>query len=240
MDVVILARSEEDKEVYGMLDILIGCLFIGVGWLIDKTQSAKTKKKVLEEIEQNGTYEERKEAWLNRVTDKTLENHLERQIYNMENREQIWKEVKEAYDEMPWKKERDKFICLCAKDVKTKFGIGTYTQEEIEKIAASYRKEALRIMLAKRGKLRFFDALYGIEYGGCGLLRQAALKEWDKECADFVFWIDTKLKKQGVNEELYIISLYNEVWRFKDFKYEKGTYRWKPALQSHSKRKTGK
>ena len=155
----------------------------------------------------------------------------------MENCEQIWKEVKEAYDEMPWKKEKDKVMCLCADDVKTKFGIGAYNREEREKIAASHRQEALRIMMAKRGKLRFFDALYGIEYGGCGVLNRATLKEWDKECADFVLWIDRKLKEHGVNEELYIILPLNEACRIEDSKYEKGAYRWKPAIQSHTQLK---
>ena len=237
MDVVTLARSEGDKEEFKMVDFVIGCLFLGVSCLLEKHERVKPKKMPIEEIKQDGTYEQRKGEWLKRVTDKTLENLLERQIYNMEDYEQIWKEVKEAYDEMPWKKEKDKYICLCADDVKTKFGRGTYSQEEREKIAASHRQEALRIMMAKRGKLRFFDALHGIEYGGCGVLNQATLKEWDKECADLVLWVDSKLKEHGVNEELYIILPLNEACRIEDSKYEKGAYRWKPAIQSHTQLK---
>lgn len=43
-----------------MVDFVIGCLFLGVSCLLEKRERVKPKKMPIEEIKQDGTYEQRK------------------------------------------------------------------------------------------------------------------------------------------------------------------------------------
>lgn len=54
--------------------------------------------------------------------------------------------------------------------------------------------------------------------------------EWNEESADFVSWIDSKLRERGIKEELYVVTLLNKKYALETNKKLKGSYMWEPAM----------
>lgn len=179
---------------------LFGSLFWGGKLLNEKIET----KHIRTTYEQNAkTDAQRKQIWLNKVTDKKLEEEIELLVYYPENHDKIRTEVLETYKEMPWKKDKT-FICLTPEDVITYYGKGVHTKKERENIVAYDIEEATRILMANRGKLLYSDACYGIRrhvYSGCpqAIARQLCIDE-----VNFIEWLTNKLRQSGVNEKVFL------------------------------------
>lgn len=178
----------------------------------------------------------RRSEFERKVIDRELEADLEDFVYNTSNYDKVWSEVSKAFDEMPWKPDDEKFICICPEAVDAVFGKGTYTKKQKEQIAANYRKEALRIMMANRGKLMWNDARFGIHTIGDGAPTTRIAEQWNKETANFILWINQKLKDHGVNE-MVLLEFgcgYNNWYQItEENKIKCGTYHWFPEIMTN-------
>jgi hypothetical protein len=209
---------------------LFGGLFLGSKLINDKieTKNARTM------YEQNAkTDAQRKQIWLNKVTDKKLEEEIELLVYYPENHDKIRTEVLETYKEMPWKKDKT-FICLTPEDVITYYGKGVYTKKEREIIAEHERKEILRILMANRGKLLYLDAEYGISQNNFFVYPAAIARQKSIDEVDFILWLT---KKAGINERVFIKQSTHYYLASKYPTYL-GDYQWEsliPTFLQHNK-----
>jgi hypothetical protein len=183
-----------------MFEIFIA-LFGGLFWGSKITKEKIETKKAKTTYEQNAISDtQRKQIWINKVTDRKLEEEIELLIYSPENYDKIRAEVIESYKDMPWKKDK-MFLCLTPEDVITYYGKGAYTKKEREIIAENERKEILRILMANRGKLLYFDAKYGIPQDNFFVYPTAIARQKSIDEVNFILWLT---KKVGINERVFI------------------------------------
>ena len=207
---------------------LFGGLFWG-GKLSNEKSSAK--KADQDHQHRMDTYFSRKNSFERKVLDRELEADLEDLIFDTSNYDKVWAEVSKAFDEMPWKPDDEQFIFICPEAVDAVFGKGTYTKKQKEQIAANYRKEALRIMMANRGKLTHNDVCVGFYSIGQGAPTTRMGEKWNAESANFVLWINSKLKEHGVDENVYICTSHNEYWAINEkTKTYSGKCVWFPEI----------
>lgn len=172
----------------------------------------------------------RREEWLQKVTDKGLEMELEDMIYRGRNYDMIRREVAEAFTEIHQADKIEDMMCLHPEDIAFRYGKSAYTKKQREDIAAAHRKNVQRVMMANRGKLVWYDAWSGIPSWGFGAPTVLMGYEWNEESADFVSWIDSKLREHGIQEKLYVVTLLNEKYALETNRKLKGSYMWEPAL----------
>lgn len=211
---------------------LFGGLFFG-----GKILNEKSKTKKIEQNNQNATdiYLSRKNNFEERVLDRKLEADLEDMIYHMDDYDMIWSEVSKAFNEMPWKKEDEKFICLHPEMVDIVFGKGTCTKKQKEQIVSNHRTEVLRIMMANRGKLTQKDVNKGIYTPGQCAPTVRLGEQWNTESANFVLWMNSKLKEHGIEEDIYL-CINNEFFSInEETKTRSGKYVWFPEIPPNSK-----
>lgn len=208
---------------------LLGGLYLLCRYAGDKAETKAIRTNYERERAEHQAHIEEFES---KVIDKELEADLEDFIYKPENQDKVWEEVSKAYDEMPWKPEEEKFICLNSFAVEEKFGKGVYTKKQRMEIASFYRMEALRIMLANRGKI----SQYGT-YNGFELIRpiftptQRGRDRAAAESAGLVLWIQKKLKEHGVNEAVYVRPWFDRVYPLCDrTKTFCSSYIWAPYV----------
>lgn len=170
-------------------------------------------------------------SWTDRVTDQKLEQELNDFIYDPNNYEEVWDELSEAYAEIPGR-EKQPFIFLTPESVAEVCGRGQYTKKQREEIASAGREEALRIMMARRGKLLYWDAYSGIHSSGWGAPTRTQAKEINKTTANLVLWINRQLKEHGIDEDVFIDPLETSwfVYPIESDMTRGGTYIWRPAL----------
>lgn len=204
---------------------LFGSLFYGGKYIKEKNEL----KQIDTRHKCNQADDEcRKIRWLSRVTDRKLEMELEALIYDISNYETVWQEVSEAYRDMPW--ETEDFICLTPEIVDIAYGKGTYTKTQKENIARNNRLKALRIMLARRGKLRAQDAdAFGAIKSSWTGVPVSTEQEWSKQETEFMLWITSQLAKHGINERLYI-KQNTEVYLASKYPIYRGYYVWEPVI----------
>lgn len=170
------------------------------------------------------------ELFESKVIDKELEADLEDFIYKPENQDKVWEEVSKAYDEMPWKPEEEKFICLDYLAAEKKFG-RSYTAKELAEFISFYRQEALRIMLANRGKISQYDRNGFTIDKPRYTPTQRGREKATAESAGLVLWMQEKLKEHGVNEAVYIHHHSGYFFPLCDkTKTYGGEYTWAPYL----------
>ena len=172
----------------------------------------------------------RKEKWLEQVTDRKLEFELEDMIYRGRNYDMIRQEVVEAFTEIHQANKIEDMMCLHPEDIVLRYGKSAYTKKQRENIAAAHRETVQRVMMANRGKLMWHDAWSGIPSWGFGAPTTLMMYEWNEESADFVNWMDSKLREHGIQEELYVVTLLNEKYALETNRKMKGSYMWEPAL----------
>lgn len=205
-------------------------LFGGMFWGGKYAKEKSEIKQVRQSNELNQTKDACKESeWLSKVTNRELEARLEAFVFDNSNYDEVWAEVSEAYHEMPW--ETENFICLCPEAVEVAYGKGAYSKKQRDNIAANNRLKALRIMLARRGKLRAADAVqYGIpksSWSGVPLLTE---QKWSEEETKFMLWITDQLAKHGVNERLYIKQNGTDAFLASTHPLYRGYYVWEPVI----------
>lgn len=195
-----------------ILLLLIVFLVIGfVGAAKDgfKTPAQQTKEKF-------DAYESRKRKWLAQVVDRELEIELEDFVYRGDH-SVVKKAIQEAYAEMPWKNDTDYLGFTPA--------------------SPAWRKEALRIMMARKGKLTSIDAEYGIQNSGFSAPTVKMMQEQNRASANFALWIDKQLKAHGVCEDLYIDCGLNTAFLLTEpNKIRNGSYMWEPAISPVTKK----
>lgn len=206
---------------------LFGGLFYGTKYASEKSEINAIRR---ENESKSNASRVNKEDWMAKVVDKELEMQLEDFIYHSENYNAVWQEVSAAFAEMPWNRDRI-LMCFSPDDVVRAFGKGVFTKKERENIAKNHRKEALRIMMANRGKLCQFDAEYGI----CNYDKLAPTvleaKRQSEQSAQFVMWINDRLKRYNIDEDLFIETLdCHTAFPIESLLFIRGTYKWRPAL----------
>ena len=134
--------------------LLGGVLFTRVG--VDKSETKKANQAACQRLD---WHRARLEGWRELVADKALEEDLADLINDPANYEDVWAEVHDAYLRMPSCKLFTR-ILLYSTMVKQLRGT-TYTKKQQETIAASNRQDALDIMLARRGKVRYINTCDG-------------------------------------------------------------------------------
>lgn len=134
----------------------------------------------------------RRDKWCSMVTDRVLEEELRQFISRPENRDAVLEQVSEVYDGILGGKCIDEFYprelwCKKKKDWSHEF------HEEVQTIVCKHdSRNALRIMLAKRGRLTGMDAVSGVSKGICASSKlEAAVIEW---CAK-------ELERHGLKEK---------------------------------------
>lgn len=183
--------------------------FIGAAKEGFKTPAQKTK----EEYE---AYDIRKSKWLAQVVDRDLEIEIEDFVYRGDMAI-VKKAIQEAYAEMPWKSDTDYLKFTPA--------------------SKEWRKEAQRIMLARKGKLTWLDAEYGIQNSGFGAPTVKMMQEQNIASANFVLWIDSQLRRHGICENLYIEASPSYAFLLNEpNKIRNGSYKWEPVIMPSTKK----
>lgn len=216
-----------------MLEFLIA-LFGGLKYFAEKAEFEEAQSDYERRAK---AHYRREEVWLAKVIDKNLENQLEDFIYHRENYDAVWQEVSEAFAEMPWNKDRTRMY-FSPDDVARDFGVRKFTKKERENIAANHRQEALRIMMARRGKLCYYDAYWGIENTGYLAPTTLMMNQLNENTSRFILWINTQLKKHGIDEKVYIEVAGGSAYPVESSLQRQGKYMWEPRLSMLAKIKS--
>ena len=209
--------------------LLGGVLFTRVG--VDKSETKKADQAACQRLD---WHRARLEGWRELVADKALEEDLADLINDPANYEDVWAEVHDAYLRMPSCKLFTR-ILLYSTMVKQLRG-ATYTKKQQETIAASNRQDALDIMLARRGKVRYINTCDGWHIKdlmpGHG---ESSKRAWD-EAFDLWVYIRDELRRNGVPAKLIFQT--GEIEEFKrtaydaddveKFRYMSGSLTWLP------------
>ncbi len=219
-----------------MIELLIA-LFGGM-YLCARIASDKSTSKAFDRSmeKRNAWYTERQEQWREQVTDRALEEDLSYFISDPANYDKVWEEVHAAYQQMPSCKDFTQ-ILLYEYMVAAQYGKSQYTKKQRENIAASNRRNALYIMLARRGKVRDGDT-WGSSpvtylHRGEG---EHTRRAWDEEF-DFWVYIRDELRRHEVNARLIFVEDWDVTeWRHQaydvddveKFRYKSGAITWLP------------
>lgn len=162
------------------------------------------------------SYNTKKQQWLSQVVDRELEIDLEDFVYRGDHAA-VRKAIQEAYAEMPWKSDTDYL--------------------GFNPASSDWRKEALRILMARKGKLTSIDAEYGIQNSGFSAPTVKMMQEQNRASANFALWIDKQLRAHGVCEDLYIDCGLNTAFLLTEpNKIRNGSYMWEPAIPPITKK----
>ena len=162
----------------------------------------------------NKKFEEGLNDWLERVTNPELEAEIEKKMSNEETAKEYLEELKEAAKEL---------------DILDVRFFHSYW-ETYPNYYCKHYVNAVRVVLANRGSLRFDDARYGFWCDIPPKLRDPRdlTGSVDKRI-QFMEWIDKKLKEHGVMDEMCMDAsgkLYHLDDRTKRFM---GNYIYRPA-----------
>ncbi len=163
----------------GLLGILIALWLVGYK-LVEFGD--KTGHKMAEKF-----FEERKAQWVNDVIDEEMEEDLKCFIRDPKNHDQVWREVREAYEQMPMHRSRR-----------------TWKNEE----------EALTIMMARRGKLPFRHSRHYENLAELPWREKEFhyLKSYWDEDVEFWEYIEDELLGHGVeNAKLFFVGSPNSI-----------------------------
>lgn len=183
-----------------MLDFffaLFGGLYYGARLI---SENASEKRYFKSQEEKFAFKTEREDRWRAIASDRALEEDLSHFIITPENYDKVWGEVRKAYQQMPVWKHRTG-IPLFQASVPNYYGTG-HSRKQREQIAMKERDQALDIMLARRGKVRY--CYTGGDYPMAYLQPCAgehSKREWEKR---FEFWsyINDELHRHGIPSRL--------------------------------------
>lgn len=133
----------------------------------------------------------RRDQWCSMVTDRALEEELRLFISRPENQDAVLEQVSEVYDKILDGRRIDEFYpreLWCKKKKDWSHGF----HEEVQEIVCRRdSRNALRIMLAKRGRLTGIDAVNGVSRSICAA---------SKLEAEVIMWCAGELKRHGLKE----------------------------------------
>lgn len=168
--------------------ILGGYLLLRVG--SEKAASYAAKK-------QADKSRETKSTWVECITDRVLEEELRMFISRPENQSAILDQVTEVYDKILNGKRIDEFYpreLWCKKERKWSHEYHERVQTNICKLNS---RNALRIMMARRGHLMRMDAVDGV----CQQLNSGSRLE-----TEIIIWCACELERHGLKEKFCILS----------------------------------
>ncbi len=177
---------------------LFGSLYYG-----DKISAEKSEVKKYDRVSEDRflRHDQRQQAWERQVCDRALEENLRLFIADPQNYDKVWEEVHEAYLQMPSCRSYTR-ILLHPHMVVRHYGRGKYTKRQCENIAEHERRQALNIMMARRGKVRSHDTQ---STSAIELLKrgdgQQSRKVWD-ELFDMWVYVRNELRRNGVDARL--------------------------------------
>lgn len=178
---------------------------------------------------------DRVEKWAAQVADHALQEDLAYFIADPQNYDEVWKEVHDAYQQMPSHRGSTQ-ILLYESMVSTLYGKDRFTKKQRENIAAAFRDDALDIMLARRGKVRYINTtIYGLEKTISPGYGEHSRAEWDRTF-DMWLYLRDELRRHGVNARAIFKtggSTENRQTAFdledvEKFRYEWGIFTWLP------------
>lgn len=138
---------------------------------------------------------DRKERWCSTIIDRNLETELRLFINRPENRDAVLKQVSDVYDKILEGKRIDELYPRWMWCKKKKNWSDKYHEEMQELVCRLDSNNALRIMMAKRGKFPSLDAITG------------SAKQFNPDTkleAQVLIWCADELKHHGVKEEFYV------------------------------------
>lgn len=212
---------------------LFGGIYYG-GKILAESTKAKQYNSAFEA--RYAYHEQRRQRWEMQVTDRALEEDLEYLIADPRNYDDVWEEIHAAYLQMPMHKSYTT-ILLHEPMVLRYYGKNAYTKKERENIASYNRRDALDIMLAKRGKVRHDNTLpmttletFGRSDG------EHSRKVWDETFEHWVY-IRDELRRNGVDARLIFKTgvcweeyrqIAYDVDNVEPFRYKAGQLTWLP------------
>ena len=173
--------------------------------------------------------------WQQQVCDRALEEDLEYFIADPANYDKVWEEVHSAYLQMPSCENFTK-ILLYEPMIAKLYGKSKYTKKQRENIAAARREDALDIMLAKRGKVRFINTFAGgLTYDTLAGNGEHSKRLWDQDY-DMWLYLRNELRLHGVDARAIFKAgtggEYKQVAYDLDdvdkFRYMSGRFTWLP------------
>lgn len=206
-----------------ILALILGAILFGR----IRSDKAATKSAAIDFEESEAAFQEQLKAWLAKVADVDLERELETYICEPRNRKAVIDAVNKAYREMGHDQDADAMIFLAQK-----------TKDEA--YASRCRKTALRIMMARRGKLLYWDAHDGIDVtiGDAPTYNMRKAKYQQK--VRLVFWINDQLKKHGINEPLGWHDYAKDECYYPIGEMRAASiYLWRPAMRQEMQRFPG-
>lgn len=171
---------------------------------LDNSEKKASDREFAREMEK---FSIEKKSWIDKVVDERLEEQLAQDIYISERREQFLEEVRQAYSEM-------------GRDTNSVF--------------IPRKTELLRILLARRGKLRYVDAENGIENFVSVVKPTPAEGKKNYELQlKFAVWINEQLKAHGISEEFVLVGVDELCYKIDNSKWRMGRYKWRPSIRNY-------
>lgn len=193
------------------------------GWCIYKVCSSASDASMEKDRKD---YSGNMNIWLNAVTDEALERQLEDYIYRPENRDAVVAQVFEAYHEAP---NDPKHMPELFFSVETMPRGMRMTKKEREAFVENSRQIALRILMAKHGKLSRIDAKYGVQNNGFSAPTELQGREWNMFWLNQVLWVTDRLSEHGVETDVFIRSG-DGIHTVESCPWRNGTYIWGPMI----------
>lgn len=211
------------------MELLLFLLFGGILSANVGADKSETKKAIREASQRLNWHKARLEEWRELVVDKALEEDLADFISDPENYEAVWAEIHDAYLQMPSRKSSTGIVLYATM-------LSGLTKKQREMIVDSNCQEALDIMLARRGKVRYVNTCDGWHVKdlmpGHG---KSSKQMWD-EAFDLWVYIRDELRRNGVPARLVFQT--GEIEEFKrtvydaddveQFRYKNGSLTWLP------------
>ena len=212
------------------MELLLFLLFGGILSANVGADKSETKKAIREASQRLNWHKARLEEWRELVTDKALEEDLADFISDPANYEAVWAEIHDAYLQMPSRKSSVGIVLYATM-------LSGLTKKQREMIAASNCQEALDIMLARRGKVRYVTACDGWHIKDLMPGHGSSSKQaWD-EAFNLWVYIRDELCRNGVPARLVFQT--GEIEEFKrtaydaddveHFHYKNGSLVWLPV-----------
>lgn len=195
---------------------LFGLMYWSYRFFDETVKHKQFEKRIKESNERYKTVNDR---WIKAVVDKELEDKLWDYVVHPLNYDEVWGKIYPVMQKFP-SMSKIKKLCFNSKDAGKYYCV---SGKRAQNAAKSDRRIALRILMAKQGKLMYSDATFVIS------------KEMNQHCSNedfvgFLFWIQEQLDAHGVHEELVVKNGSNYYYLNDNTKNIIGNIWWYPVV----------
>lgn len=181
---------------------LVIAVILGVILLIKFGSDKSAVKNTRDEYDKK---QQKISEWKSVVTDRSLEQRLKNFIQSQENKEQVSKEVAPVYESIFSGKQLSELFpkeCWC----KPKVGWSPEYHEQVQKEMCMKNSEnALRIMMAKRGKILDYDADRSASYSPS--VMSSGISADSPLTAYVLIWCAKAVEEHGVPNKFVVPSI---------------------------------